>query len=498
MISNSHTCMILGALLWVTILAACTHTPPAPLTSPGVIPSLDTGTVRRQQATHAAMVRLPRFGAALLTPVVLHTHELPLDVALSMVIDQMPQRPGLSFANPGTRLRPVTVSYQGILKDLLPQLEAQTGLAVSLEEGTLVWRDRITRVFEVARLPGQRRFKIGNDSQQTGNSQSASSGSSQSGQSAVANDSAGLRNDTQFVLGESGDGDMWRVLEQSLEAIMGDTGRLKIQPMMASVIATGSPTQVREVGQVIEVLNRQLSRQVHLDIKVVQVVLDREEALGIDWQAVRSTVQTTAALGGQMVNLEGTLSPGLVSLQLLKTSGKYAGSEILIKALQSQGRVKIVTEPQVMALNYQVIEQRWVKETVYLASTSAGSGSGYDSGGQVGINPGTVTEGITLLIQPNIGTDHVLLHTSITIANLEALPTIESAGQTIQTPILSKSVFNEQTRARDGETLVISGLRQVSHVSDQAQPYGLNWLAGNSTKQEVIETVLLVTPRLVR
>jgi len=46
--------------------------------------------------------------------------------------------------------------------------------------------------------------------------------------------------------------------------------------------------------------------------------------------------------------------------------------------------------------------------------------------------------------------------------------------------------------------MIISGLRHAVHKDSQSQPYGASWLKGSRTEREIVETVLLVTPRLVR
>lgn len=457
-------------LLLISMLTVlgCQATAPT-LESDPVLPTPLSGVVVRDGVTKANIVRVTEEEALLSALVSIDMSQGSLKTAMLLIVPQLIPSPTVSFSGEGSD-QEVRLFHQGPLKGALRQLEAQTGLAVSIEQGTIIWRDQITREFEIAVLPGRRSFNIGNKTQ------------------------SGDTSDSQFMSAR-GDEDTWTGLAKSLQAIMGKAGTVIASPMVSTITVTGTPNRVRRVATLVDDLNERLTRQVHLDIKVIQVTLDSKEAMGIDWGAVRTTTSSTLSLAGQSAVFNPTSSGDVFRFAFGKKSGSHAGSQVLIEALQTQGRVKVISEPQVLALNYQTVEQRWVTETSYLASTTASSGS--DNLGQSGMNPSKVIDGMTLFIQPNIGRNHIILHTSLTIAALVDMPSIESGGQTIQTPITSKSVFNEITLAKGGETLIISGLRHVTHKGSQSQPYGMPWLKGSRDEREIVETVLLVTPRLV-
>ncbi len=468
-------------LLCVLLLAGCASTAPQ-LDDQDVIKTARQSLVKAATITRPTVIKTLRTDKLLLSSVEVVSDKAPVAAVMEVVSRQIKSRSWSTFLVPKTDYYPVTVTHKGPLKDLLPRVEAQSGLAVRVNGNTLLWNNRITKVFEIARLPGNRSFKIGSDSDQN-NQQSSESA-----------DSSGLSQNTQFSMASSA-GDMWGSIAKSLKSIADEKDAdINMQPALSSVSVSGTPAAVREIGITIADLNERLRRQVSIDIQVVQVTLTSGTALGIDWKAVRETARNASTISSQPLTLDTT---GTLSFSLIKQTGEYTGSELIISALQEQGTVHVVTEPQLMVLNYEVVEQRLISETGYLASTTPGD-SGLSGSSTPGLTPGTVVDGMSLGIQVSIGVEDILLHTSVSIANLDELSIIRSGDQIIQTPILSKTLFNEQTRARDGETLIISGFRQVSSRSSEAQPGRATWLKGSKAKRAIIETVLLVTPRRIR
>jgi len=390
------------SLLAFLFLAGC-QTMPTPSEPVSIMPQPHPGVVIRNGVTKATVIRVTEEEAILNSLVSIGIAKSTLEVAMEMIAAQLTPVPTVAFQGE-TASQLVRLTHNGSLKDALNQLEIQTGMAISIEDGTFVWRDKITREFEIAVLPGQRSFSIGHKPQQQADNPI---------------------NDNQFMSAQ-GSGDTWDGIAKSLLAVMGEGGTVTPSPMMSTITVSGNPARVRTVAGLVSDLNARLKRQVHLDIKVVQVTITNKDALGIDWTLVGSVAQNALTMAGQAGTLVPGMTNGVLTFSMAKQSGKYSGSQVLVEALRTQGRVKMISQPQVMALNHQPVEQRWETDTVYLASTTASSG--VDSAGQSGINPGINTDGITLFIQPNIGTEYILLHTSLTIASLIDIPVIESGG----------------------------------------------------------------------
>ncbi|MEO8965121.1 MAG: hypothetical protein ABI370_10670, partial [Gammaproteobacteria bacterium] len=184
----------------------------------------------------------------------------------------------------------------------------------------------------------------------------------------------------------------------------------------------------------------------------------------------------------------------------------------LINALQQQGKVSVVTQPQVLCQNNQVSQIRLIDQLGYLASvqtTSLAGGSGVANGSSITsqITPGAVVTGLTLYVLPKILGNKVYLQINADLSNNLGLTTISSNGQTvtsttpapantsaIQTPHVQQKQFNQRSVVTSGDTLILAGFRQVVNTVGAQQLMDSQALGGRTAQQVNTETVVLITP----
>jgi len=125
--------------------------------------------------------------------------------------------------------------------------------------------------------------------------------------------------------------------------------------------------------------------------------------------------------------------------------------QMLLQAIQSQGRVQVLSNPSIMAANNQPAEL-FVGERIRVAEAS-----GLTEGGN--LNTSTVEEqvGITLNVTPSINPDG-FVRLSV-LPELSALTSrTTQINEDLETPIITERSASTTVTVRDGQTIVIGGL----------------------------------------
>ncbi|RUO77162.1 hypothetical protein [Idiomarina seosinensis] len=338
------------------------------------------------------------------------------------------------------------------------------------------------RQFDVSFLAGDTRFMLGED------------GTRGSVAKRTNVDHSFTQDSNQYLNFASQQLSLWSDLERSLKLLLSSRGELAINQSSTSVVVKDTPTVIAAVADYIHQLNSNLTRQVAIDVQVIEVNFDDSEQYAVDWNLLRNAdgvgpiTELSSAVAG---NFGAPLQFGLQ-----KTSGRFNGSQLFIDALQQQGQVRVSHHPRVLTLNNQIARILVEDETSYLASS--GTTSTPNVGTEQLLLPGKVTTGFELFLLPKVQQRQVILQLSSSLSALRGIDSVSSGEQRIQTPRTSRKTFFLKAMVGHQQTLLLSGLQHSR--SEAAERKGiLSWLAGGSTQQSIgnSETLLLLTPHIV-
>ncbi|MCC2666998.1 MAG: bfpB, partial [Gammaproteobacteria bacterium] len=117
---------------------------------------------------------------------------------------------------------------------------------------------------------------------------------------------------------------------------------------------------------------------------------------------------------------------------------------------------------------------------------------------------GTVVTGLTLYILPKIMGDKVFLQVNADLSTNNGIATLSStsgsspsSGNTspvIQVPNVTQKQFNQRSVVNSGDTLILSGFRQVSNQANAMQMFQSQALGGKAAVEVTSETIVLITP----
>lgn len=387
---------------------------------------------------------------------------------------------------------PVSFNYSGNICGALDKLAAMTGYAYTVEGNTIIWSAFVTKTFDVSFMPGATQYMMG---MQAGGSAVPSSSSG-------GNVTTGQQMTSQYS-NLQGTLSVWTDLEKTIRTMLSKEGQVMVSQATTTITVHDRPENVRAIGEYLASMNKDLARQVALQVQVLQIKLDKQFSYGINWNLVSGNLKvtggTTQSLGNDLINIGGIASTGIGLVN-------NTNSSAMLNALQAQGQLSVVTQPRVVTLNNQVAQIAITTQKTYLASQTSTLTGGTSNFVQTTLTPGVVNTGFTLYVLPKIINGDVFLQLTSELSSLDNLERISSgtggSGSTaaqsiIQAPTVSSKSFNQRAMVPSGYTLVLSGFRQVSNESNKSSLLGVDPLGSRGAQQDTTETLVLITPTIV-
>lgn len=359
-----------------------------------------------------------------------------------------------------------------------------------------------------------------------------SSGEVTSASNGDGNDNGGDSRDRSpgSRIGTSSDANFWGTLRETVRSIVGSgEGRsVVIDPQAGLVVVRAMPGELRDVRGYLSAAQENLQRQVVLEAKIIEVQLSESNETGINWAALGDGANGDAVIAGQ-----GTISQG--NTDVLTDSGAFDPTSVtspgsaggafdfggifavgarandfaaLIRLLDTQGDVQVLSSPRVSTLNNQkaVIkvgdDEFFVTDIETDTDTTAAT-----STRSVDVDLTPFFSGIALDVTPQISeSGNITLHVHPTVSEVtDQQKTITFAGQEQSLPLAVSQVRESDSvvRAKDGQVIVIGGLMQDESRRNRAQPGGLGDLPliGGAFRQKAdsssrSELVILLRPMI--
>jgi type IVB pilus formation R64 PilN family outer membrane protein len=378
----------------------------------------------------------------------------------------------------------VFIQFEGSIAELMLKLASRFRWHLQWSSDTVVVHEFEVAEFDVAFIAGDTSYFLGNRDRQQ---QTQLSNNDALSATAISNQSE------QFLNFSSDDLSVWHDLEQAVSMLLSEHGQMTINQSSTSILVRDYPQQVAQVRAYLAQQNERLTRQVVIDVQIVEVTFTDEQQFSIDWDAVVSTAGGEGVLGFASAQLN-QLNGGQMVWQ--QQSGKATGSQILIDALEQQGLVTTSNHPRVVSLNNQIAKIVLEDNATYLAA--AGSSATANVGRADILQPGVVTTGFELYLLPSIRHGEVILQLSTELSDLERIDEVRSGEQMIQTPHTNRKKFFMKALVEHGQTLLMSGLKNERQQNQRQQ----SWLSlllggGQKTGSRRSETLVLLTPHIV-
>ncbi len=260
-----------------------------------------------------------------------------------------------------------------------------------------------------------------------------------------------------------------------------------------TVLVSASPRYMDRVRRMVSELDID-PPQVLIQVMLAEVTLDSNLSWGVD------TRYDLGPYGGDDLFIRGASSlasaflPGLGIPAFSVSSNDFS---LLLKALEAQGRIQVLSNPSVMAANNQPAHIQ-VGENIGRASSQSLSSGGTQQ---------TLVEfldiGVILDVTPSINPDgFVRMTIAPSITDLTNRNT--QVSEDLSVPILTKREATTTVTVRDGQTIVLGGLIQDTYESRQQKvpllgDIPLLGLLFRSELEETtkIELLIVLTPHVI-
>lgn len=295
----------------------------------------------------------------------------------------------------------------------------------------------------------------------------SSSGSEGSGSGGGEGGSGG---DGTFELTQKDSVTFWDELTDQLESMVSPDGRIVINRMSGTVQITDSFERVSQVENYIFDITRAIHRQVEIDVRIVEVELNEDFSLGVDWSLISSgdSGKTNGALDISNIITQplggfGAILPS-VSLNLFESENRI-NFDTMISALNEQGSVNVVSKPKIRTMNNQPAMIKVGTDRTFFVRTVTTDTSAAGSTNLIEDTPTVVTEGIVMALTPQISeSGWIMMDISPVITRVASVErVVDSDGNvTSSSPNLDIRQTSSLVRMQNGNTIAIGGLIQTT------------------------------------
>ncbi|CAN7794869.1 type II secretory pathway protein [Paraburkholderia hospita] len=384
-----------------------------------------------------------------------------------------------------------TQPFTGTAGAYMRAMTDDLGLDWSFDGSTINVSRFVTRIFQIAAIPGKVKIKSvmskGMDTT-TGNQSNGTGGSTGDTGSFSA----------QTSTGRDGEFDQIQSIRDALDKLRSPMGRVNVNPQSRLVMVYDTREAADRMGKMLAGENAVSTRQVAIRIRTLQIALNRGSQAGANADVVFNAIEGGLAKYAISFTSPTSLSSGggSVGLSVLRPNAPFSGTNAVINALNQYGRTVQDNTQTKLTLNGLPVSIASFQSDDYLRSTSSSAGSlTATSGGVPGLNPGTVTTGDFVNILPSVN-DHnqiVLAYWSDS-SKLNGPFTEKSvgSGQTTQTIQLAHTIGqkDDQTVAlSDGQTVVLYG--EMTDHSDSTTNGGLAGITGLWNKNRTFQVIML-------
>ncbi len=348
------------------------------------------------------------------------------------------------------------------------------------------------------------------DSDDGDSSSDSSSGSSSSSESSELSGEFSSSGADGTQIATSTSTNYWAYLESKIKILLeGKNNRdVIVSPMTGVITIRAYPNEIRVVRDFLEKETDHLTRQVILEMQLIEVTLSDEYQQGVSWSNTGDTFNSTDLLFDSVHQLADSVIKNTIGGggALTISNGSFSA---VVSLLETQGDVNVLSKPRITAMNNQkaIIKVGGDEYFVTDFSTTTTSNTTTTTTPSIELTP--FFSGISVDVTPKINDDDtVLLHIHPAIVDIEEeTKTITYSGGSLVLPVAKSDVRESDTvvKAKSGEVIIIGGLmKTIEQDLISKVPFlgDIPWLGEFFTNRQKVnnktELVILVKPQIIK
>jgi type IVB pilus formation R64 PilN family outer membrane protein len=452
----------------------------------------------------------------------------------SMKLANAPAAPPVIAGNlsgsDGNVIRPIAatqdamkVNFEGKLSEFLNQMSSHFNVSWEYSAGEIRIFRFVTRTYTVHALPSSIDLKATLTADSSSQDNSGGSGGGGGGTPSGGSGGSNQKVDSSVNI------EIWKDITTAVTAIVGGYGHVSTAVSTGTLTVSAPPPIISRVQSYLDGQNERLNKQVSVSVEVLDLDILDADNYSFDLQGVFQQAEnfgfTFGTLGGALNGLSSVITgsgngpySGMASnisntnsgaeFGVISPSSNWRGSNGVIQALSTAGRVTVRTTASVTTLNgvpapLQVSNTRgYVSNIMVTAFPTIGAGSPTS---ETQLTTSTITTGFSLSLLPRINADNtgLLLQFGISISDLNGADngfdnyTTPDGTETVQLPNVNSRNFVQQAFVPNGSTLVLAGFEQNENnaTSTGVGSPGFMGLGGSQVgKAQRKVLIILMTP----
>lgn len=313
------------------------------------------------------------------------------------------------------------------------------------------------------------------------------------GSTTSGEEAAGLTSTIQSTY----EGASFQKYNDAIASMLSPYGEVHVLGNSGAVIVTDTPEKLDAVDDFLDQENKSLTKQIALDVEIVRINSKDGSDVGVVWDSI------LADLGDLSLSV-GSNSPELSQSTLTTATGtinagRLSGSRLILKALETQARISVLTRETRKVLNNTPTEFRDISVIEYPSETTQSTDEGVTT---ITTTKGTIRPGFDMNVLPRITDDNrVILNVVTTMSRNLPFDVIEAGGTTQKFANLVQKELKTTEIIRDGETAILTGYLNSS-ISSTEEGTGESdmWLlgGGQSAGSNKDLLIIFVTPHISR
>lgn len=274
-------------------------------------------------------------------------------------------------------------------------------------------------------------------------------------------------------------------------------GQVSFDERVNSLIIFDLPKVIEQMESVIRDIDRR-DKQVLIEARIMQILLNDDFKMGIDWEYVFTKVRDHPVEGGFSGNFN-ILGEGSLGAKFNIGTVAIDNYTAMVKALQTVGKTNLLSTPRITTISGQEAKILVGTKEAFVTTTTTTSGSGVVTTAE---SVTFIDVGVKLFVTPVIGDDGFI--------RMKIRPEVSSVDREIATgqgntiPIVRTSEAETTVIVKDGVTIVIAGLIEDRKMESNSRiPFLgrlpiLGYFFGSTNKQKSkTDLVVFLTPHIL-
>lgn len=369
-------------------------------------------------------------------------------------------------------------AYSGTRAGLFEALATRFGVYQKFEHDHVRFYRTETRTFVIPAFGGKPTETSGGVNAMTGTGQnSGGTGGMSGGMGGMSGGMGGMGGSSGGSTGSSTgftsyssntSYDAWKNIQATAQMVSGGA-QIIADSSLGRLSARGTPIQLDRLKDWAEGLQRDMLKQVSLELRIYQVKVTNEQ--NYDWQPQLGFKDAAKVWGFEttpisLIQPQTSDTPFNLGGSILDTAtgttGQFAGTKFVLQALAHLGVVTDQNERTAVTLNNHPAPFNVSTNTTFVCNSNTVLAT--NAGSSSSLQQCVTSAGITGDITPRVVDNRIMLHVSLNLQTLLGLKDVNKNNTYLQQPQTASSVFESEATLESGNILVLSG-----YIDNQGQ-----------------------------